>query len=158
MPPTFRHATPADLPTLIALLADDVLGAARESLSAADDAAYRRAFDAIDADPNHAILVADVNGTIAGMLQWTLVPGLTYTGGWRGMIEGVRVRSESRGQGVGHALIAEAIDRFRTAGCRLVQLTTDKRRPDAIRFYEDLGFVSSHEGMKLHLAEPAGPD
>ncbi|MFK7959060.1 MAG: GNAT family N-acetyltransferase [Phycisphaerales bacterium] len=133
------------------MLADDALGQTRETTTGADDVAYRAAFDAIDRDPNHALLLAETDGAIAGMLQWTLVPGLTYCGGWRGMIEGVRVDANLRGHGVGHALIAEAIERFREAGCRLVQLTTDKRRPDAIRFYEDLGFTPSHEGMKLHL-------
>ena len=92
-----------------------------------------------------------VNGQIVGVLQLTFIPYLTYQGGWRGLIEGIRVAAGFRGQGIGRELFQWAIDRARQWGCHLVQLTTDKARPDALRFYESLGFRASHEGLKLHL-------
>ncbi len=113
--------------------------------------AYFTAFAAIDKDANNALIVAEIDGEIAGTLQLTYIPGLTYTGGERAQIEGVRVAAEQRGRGVGQAIITWAIEQARARGCRVVQLTTDRQRPDAIRFYQKIGFRPSHMGMKYHL-------
>jgi GNAT superfamily N-acetyltransferase len=148
---TFREATAADLPQIVRLLADDPLGATREALAEEIPEAYFSAFAAIDKDPNNALIVAEVSGEVAGTLQLTFIPGLTYTGGERAQIEGVRVAAEQRGAGLGQLMINWAIDRARARGCRVVQLTTDRQRPDAIRFYQKIGFRPSHMGMKYHL-------
>lgn len=148
----FRRATRGDVPGLVRLLADDPLGARRESCTAPLSASYYAAFEAIDRDPNNELVVVETtDAAIAGMLQITFIPYLTYRGGWRALVEGVRVAAPLRSQGVGRRLFEWAIERARERGCHLVQLTSDKARPDAIRFYESLGFVASHEGMKLHL-------
>ncbi|MFB4300199.1 GNAT family N-acetyltransferase [Actinomadura sp. NTSP31] len=148
---TFREATADDLPQIIRLLADDPLGAARETLAEEVPEAYLTAFAAIDKDPNNLLVVADVSGTVAGTLQLTYIPGLTYTGGERAQIEGVRIAADERGRGLGQTMINWAIDQARARGCRVVQLTTDRQRPDAIRFYQKIGFRPSHMGMKYHL-------
>lgn len=153
-PLTFRSAVRDDLLPIVRLLAADPLGATREHVAEPLPQTYEAAFAAISADPNNELLVAEQHGQLAGVLQLTYIPSLTYQGGWRAQIEGVRVASELRGRGVGRALLTEAIDRARHRGCRLVQLTTDNRRPDAIRFYEQLGFQSTHAGMKLPLTTP----
>ncbi len=145
----FRTATEDDLPALVALLADDVIGAAREG--AAGDDAYRAAFAAIAADPRNHLVVADVGGEVAGTLQLTFIPGLSRMGAERAQIEAVRVAAAHRGRGLGRRMIGWAVDQARARGCRLVQLTSDKRRADAIRFYESLGFAATHEGLKLPL-------
>ena len=154
---TYRIATRDDLLAIVRMLAADPLGAARESVSEPLDAAYESAFAAIDGDPNNELLVADYDTTVAGVLQLTYLPSLTYQGGWRAQIEGVRVLADLRGQGVGRALLEAAIDRARRRGCRMVQLTTDLQRPDALRFYEQLGFRATHAGMKLHLTGGRAP-
>lgn len=146
-----REATAADLPRLVELLAQDELGARREDPGESSGERYRAAFDAIDADPDNQVLVGELDGKVACMLQLTFLPHLTHRGGWRAQIEGVRVASEHRGRGLGGQLLAWAVERARERGCHLVQLTTDKARPDAHRFYEAHGFKASHEGMKLHL-------
>jgi ribosomal protein S18 acetylase RimI-like enzyme len=149
---TFRPATRADLPAIVALLANDPLGARRENNIQPLPASYEAAFAAIDRDPNNELVVVDTaDRAVAGVLQLTFVPHITYRGGWRAQIEGVRVASHLRSSGIGEQLFLWAIERARSKGCHLVQLTSDKARPDAIRFYEKLGFVASHEGMKLHL-------
>ncbi len=149
---SFREAKRDDLEAIVRLLAADSLGSGRESLGGeAIAGAYAQAFDAIAADPNNQIIVGDLGGRAVACLQLTLIPGLTYTGGTRAQIEGVRVDGSLRGEGVGRALIAHAIGLARERGCALVQLTTDKRRPEALAFYEALGFAASHEGMKLRL-------
>ncbi|TDD73621.1 GNAT family N-acetyltransferase [Actinomadura darangshiensis] len=148
---TFREATADDLPQIVRLLADDPLGATRETLAEEIPEAYVAAFAAIDKDPNNTLVVADAGGAVAGTLQLTFIPGLTYTGGERAQIEGVRIAAEQRGAGLGQAMITWAIDRARERGCRVVQLTTDRQRPDAIRFYQKIGFRPSHMGMKYHL-------
>lgn len=138
------------------MLADDPIARSREmaggSAETAIAPAYERAFDAIAADPNNALIVATAGDTpeapVIGVLQLTFIPSLTYSGGTRAQIEGVRVHGDWRDHGVGSALIRHAIERARDAGCTLVQLTTDRRRADAHRFYERLGFVTSHWGMK----------
>ena len=147
----FRKAEPRDLPAIVALLADDPLGAQREIRGETPDAAYEAAFAAIDADPNQWLAVAVDGEEIVGTLQLTFIPGLSRGGAWRGQIEAVRVASGRRGEGLGHRMFAWAIAECRARGCRLVQLTTDKGRPDAHRFYEDLDFVATHVGYKLSL-------
>lgn len=152
---TFRSATRADLPDIVRLLAADPLGAQRESPEEPLAESYESAFAAIERDPNNELLVAVSAGEVGGVLQLTYLPSLTYRGSWRAQIEGVRVSAALRGRGVGRALLDAAIARARTRGCQLVQLTTDQRRPDAIRFYERLGFRATHAGMKLDLTGPA---
>jgi len=146
---SFRLARHRDLPAMVALLADDVLGAGREHPGV--DAAYESAFAAIDADDRNELIVADIAGGVVGCLQLTYIPGLSRHGAERAQIESVRVRADQRGSGTGRRLVAWAVERARVRGCGLVQLTTDKVRVDAHRFYAGLGFVASHEGMKLTL-------
>lgn len=150
-PLRMRTATRDDVPLIVALLADDPLGARRECNRDPLPAAYYDAFTAIAADPNNELLVVEHASEVIGVLQITFIPYLTYQGGWRALIEGVRVAASARGHGIGERLLRWAIARAQERGCHLVQLTTDKRRPDARRFYERLGFVASHEGMKLPL-------
>ncbi|WP_405426099.1 GNAT family N-acetyltransferase [Micromonospora sp. NBC_00617] len=145
----FREAVRADLPAVISLLADDVLGKTRDFTEV--DEAYERAFADISADPRNQLIVAEQDGDLVGCLQITYIPGLGRHGAERSLIEAVRVRSDRRGQGLGRELMTWAIDQARHRGCALVQLTTDKSRADAHRFYLGLGFVASHEGMKLPL-------
>jgi GNAT superfamily N-acetyltransferase len=138
----FRDAVSADLPALIALLADDVLGKARD-FAIVDDA-YERAFAAIDSDPRNFLIVADDDGEVVGCVQITYIPGLGRHGAERSQIEAVRVRADRRGQGLGAELNRWAIEQARSRGCALMQLTSDKSRADAHRFYARLGFVASH--------------
>ena len=147
----FRTALGNDLPDLVRMLADDALGNRREVFSSPLSPGYSDAFAAIEADPNNELIVAVLGGTIVGMLQITFIPYLTYQGRWRALIEGVRVSSEARSHGVGGAMLEWAIALARSRDCVMVQLTTDRAREDALRFYERLGFVPSHHGMKLHL-------
>lgn len=151
MNPGFRQATPDDLPALVALLADDELGATREDISTPLNRRYAAAFAAIDADPNNELVLLDADGRLAGMMQLTFIPYLTHTGGWRCLVEGVRVARDFRGEGLGTQMLERAIERARERGCGLVQLTSDKQRPEALRFYEALGFRATHEGFKLRL-------
>lgn len=151
--PQFRDATRADLTGLIAMLADDPLGATRERIEVPLPAAYEAAFEAIDSDPNHRLIVCESEGELAGVLQLSYLPNLTYVGRWRAQIEGVRIAAGHRGKGLGRAMLEYAIDQARQRGCYLVQLTTDKKRPRAAAFYESLGFVASHEGMKMRIEE-----
>lgn len=148
---TFRVARNDDLPALVRMLADDPLGARREVYSDPLAAGYTDAFAAIDADPGNELIVAICDGAPVGMLQITFIPSLTYQGRSRAQIEGVRVASGARSLGIGGAMLQWAIGRARHRGCVMVQLTTDKAREDALRFYQHLGFVPSHHGMKLHL-------
>jgi GNAT superfamily N-acetyltransferase len=143
-----RRATAGDVPAIVALLADDPLGAGRE---ATDPAPYERAFAAVDADPAHLLLVAEDGGAVVGTLQLSFLPGLSRGGSLRAQVEGVRVASSARGRGLGEAMLRWVADEARRRGAALVQLTTDTRRPDAHRFYERLGYVASHVGMKLEL-------
>jgi GNAT superfamily N-acetyltransferase len=154
--PEFREAREADLPSIVSLLANDPLGALREDSDASLSPAYWEAFEAISADPNHQLLVADLGGAVVGVLQLSFLPHLTYQGGWRAQIEGVRVSEEVRSGGVGQALLESAIDRARERGCHVVQLTTDRRRPRALQFYLKLGFEVTHDGLKLHLDRGIG--
>lgn len=136
------------------MLASDPLGAERETSVQPLPDSYYAAFEAIGRDPNNELTVAVMGGRVAGVLQITFIPYLTYRGSWRALIEGVRVDDSVRSSGIGSQLIEWAIERARQRGCHMVQLTSDKARPDAIRFYQKLGFVASHEGLKLRLADP----
>ncbi|MBK1634794.1 GNAT family N-acetyltransferase [Rhodovulum adriaticum] len=148
--PHFRRATAADLEAIVALLADDVLGASRENALPAADACYRAAFAEIDADPNQFLCVVEDAQRIVGTLQLTFIPGLSRNGTKRGQIEAVRIARDRRGGKLGEAMLAWAISECRAHGCSLVQLTTDKARPDAHRFYDRLGFEPTHIGYKLN--------
>ncbi len=162
-----RRATAADIGSIVALLADDELGARRESPD--DLAPYRRAFDVIDADPRELLVVAERGAReidtergareidtergarVVGTLQLSLLPGLTRRGSLRAQIEGVHVAAGERGNALGARLVEWAVAEARDRGCRLVQLTSDKTRVGAHRFYERLGFVATHEGFKMPL-------
>ncbi len=145
----FRTATKDDLGAIIALLADDELGQTRESILAQARPAYEAAFTAISTDPNNEIIVAEQGGRIVGCLQLTMLPGLTYQGGTRAQIEGVRIASDLRGSGLGKKLFQFAIARAKRDGAFMVQLTTTATRIDAAKFYMDLGFMATHSGLKL---------
>lgn len=147
----FRDAVRADLPVIVGLLANDHLGSQRERFEDPLPDCYRRAFDAIARDPNNRLIVVEHEGAIIGTLQLTFIPNMTYQGGIRAQIEGVRVDDAYRGKQIGRRLFEWAIEEARRHGCHMVQLTADKTRPDAHRFYESLGFTASHLGMKLHL-------
>jgi len=144
-----RAAAPDDLPAVVEMLADDPLGARRESPD--DLTPYRAAFERLAADPNQHLVVAVREGKVVGTLQLTIIPGLSRRGATRSVIEGVRVHAEERGSGLGTRFIEWAIDESRRQGCQLVQLTSDATRTDAHRFYERLGFAASHVGFKLTL-------
>jgi len=148
---TFRRATAADLEDIVALLADDELGRKREDPDPPLNPRYIDAFAAIDADRNQFLAVVEESGDIVGCLQLSFIPGLSRLGLWRGQIESVRIASSRRGSGLGKRMFEWAIAECRRRRCEIVQLTTDKSRADARRFYEGLGFVASHEGMKLAL-------
>jgi GNAT superfamily N-acetyltransferase len=151
-PVVLRRAREGDLPAIVGLLAADVLGATRDGLPAGGDLApYQRAFRAIDADPAHLLIVAEAGGELVATLQVSFLPGLARRGALRAQVEAVRVREDHQGGGLGAAIMTWVIDEARRRGCVLVQLTTDKTRTRAHRFYERLGFTASHEGMKLTL-------
>lgn len=144
-----RRARREDVAAIVAMLADDELGAQRENPG---DPRYLAAFDAIDADPNQFLAVAELDGDVVGTLQLSYLAGLSRLGATRAQIEAVRVRADQRGTGLGTTLFDWAINEARAHGAVLVQLTTDATRTDAHRFYERLGFVASHIGMKMPLA------
>jgi GNAT superfamily N-acetyltransferase len=144
-----RRAVATDVEAIVAMLADDPLGAEREKPG---DPAYLAAFEVIDADPHQYLAVAeDETGEVVGTLQLTFTSGLSRMGMTRATVEAVRVRSDQRGNGLGERMLRWAIDEARARGCGVVQLTTDASRVDAHRFYERLGFTASHVGMKLAL-------
>ncbi|MFE4449162.1 GNAT family N-acetyltransferase [Streptomyces sp. NPDC056796] len=144
-----RPAALADIPAVVAMLADDPLGARRESPD--DLAPYQAAFRRLADDPNQHLVVAVRENRVVGTLQLTIVPGLSRRGATRSVIEGVRVHADERGGGLGTQLIQWAVDESRRQDCQLVQLTSDASRLDAHRFYERLGFTASHVGFKLAL-------
>lgn len=146
---TIRPATEADLPAVVAMLADDPLGATRESPE--DLTPYRTALKHLSEDPNQHVVVAVRADRVVGTLQLTIVRGLSHKGATRSIIEGVRVHADERGSGLGTLFIEWAVEQSRTEGCSLVQLTSDATRTDAHRFYERLGFTASHVGFKLAL-------
>lgn len=146
-----REATLDDLPVILAMLAEDTIPADRETDPA--DSRYRAAFDAISADPNQILAAAELDGAVIGTLQLTFIPGLSFRGAWRGLIEAVRIADGLRGRGHGEQLIDWAVARCRERGCFMAQLTSSNARSDAHRFYERLGWSQSHKGFKLKLME-----
>ncbi|MFF3084930.1 GNAT family N-acetyltransferase [Streptomyces nojiriensis] len=146
---TIRPATEADVPAIVAMLADDPLGATRESPD--DLTPYLAALKRLTADPNQHLVVAVRADRVVGTLQLTIVPGLSRRGATRSIIEGVRVHADERGGGLGTRFIEWAVEKSRAENCALVQLTSDVTRTDAHRFYERLGFTASHVGFKLQL-------
>jgi GNAT superfamily N-acetyltransferase len=147
----FRTAIRADLPKIVEMLANDFLGATRERFADPLPEGYVAAFTAIDADPRNLLVVGEADGVVVATMQLTFIPNISYIGGERALIEGVRVDDSVQNLGVGGAMIRWGIDRARRRNCRLVELTTNKQRVDAQRFYERLGFSDSHIGMKLEL-------
>ncbi|WP_329219035.1 GNAT family N-acetyltransferase [Streptomyces sp. NBC_01485] len=144
-----RVAVAEDIPAIVGMLADDPLGAQRESPD--DLSPYLTALERLTADPNQRLVVAVREGRVVGTLQLTIVPGLSRRGSTRSIIEGVRVHADERGSGLGTRFIEWAVEESRRENCQLVQLTSDNTRTDAHRFYERLGFVASHVGFKLQL-------
>lgn len=147
-----RRATRADLDAIVAMLADDPLGRGREDASQPLSPAYSAAFDAINADPNQLLAVMTDGASVIGTLQLTFVRGLSRQGALRGQIEAVRVAASRRGGGLGQHLVEWAVAECRRRGCAMVQLTTDRGRSEAHRFYDRLGFEATHLGYKLSLA------
>lgn len=147
----FREACENDLAALIKLLADDELGEQREDTSLPINKNYLRAFQSILQDPNNELIVIESSQELVGMLQLTFIPYLTHTGSWRCLIEGVRIAKKHRGKGLGTHFFEWAIGRATEKQCSIVQLTSDKKRIGAIKFYQSLGFKASHQGFKLKL-------
>ena len=148
---TIRRATKADVPEIVRLHAEDVLGRAREDYRNPLPNAYYKAFEVIDADPKQFLAVLEREGKVIGTLQLTFLPGLTYQGGTRAQIEAVHIDERFRGQRLGEALVMWAVERSKAHGARLVQLTSSNSRTDAHRFYKRLGFEASHIGFKMAL-------
>ena len=149
--PTFRLARAEDVPAIVAMLADDPLGATREVLADPLPESYHTAFEAIDTSPENELIVAETGDQVVGCLQLTYIPGLSRQGALRAQIESVRVSSAVRSKGLGASMIEWAVDRAKDRGCAIVQLTSDASRSDARRFYERLGFEASHIGLKRSL-------
>jgi len=148
----FRKATEKDLFSIVQMLADDELGSTRESFQDPLPPSYLEAFKNISNDPNQElIVVVNSHHEIIGTMQLSFIQYLTYQGGIRAQIEAVRIRKDQRGAGIGKKMFQWAITRAKERKAHVLQLTSDKKRPDAIRFYEDLGFQSTHEGMKMHF-------
>jgi GNAT superfamily N-acetyltransferase len=148
----FRKATKEDLPFIIQLIADDKLGAQREDYQDPLPTSYFKAFKNINEDSNQELIVVENDGLeIVGTLQLSFIQYLTYQGGIRAQIEAVRIRKDQRNKGLGRQLFEWAINRAKQRSAHLIQLTTDKKRPEALSFYKSLGFVASHDGMKLHF-------
>ena len=148
----FRKAQQKDVLEIVEMIADDKLGRLREDFQDPLPQKYYDAFHNIDADNNQELVVVENDeNEIIGVFQLSFIQYLTYQGGIRAQIEGVRIRADQRGKGIGEQVFQWAIQRSKDRGAHLLQLTTDKKRPDALRFYEKLGFKASHEGMKLHI-------
>jgi len=147
----YREAVEKDLRSLVMLFADDPLGASREDTSEPLNPAYLAAFAAISADPNNELIIIENRGKLVGTLQLTFLPNLTRMGSWRCQIEGVRIHRDFRGKGLGTNFFEWVLQRAGQKGCKLVQLTSDKKRIEALRFYEGLGFQATHEGFKIFL-------
>ncbi len=147
----FRRATQLDVPSIVQLLADDELGSQREARSEAELAPYHAAFQELDADPNQLLAVVEDREEVVGTLQLSFIPGLAHRGAKRGQIEAVRVATHRRGEKIGESLFEWALEQCAIHHCAIVQLTTDKRRIGAHRFYERLGFEPTHVGYKLTL-------
>ncbi len=147
----FRKATKSDVPFIVQMLANDKLGKLREDYREPLPERYYAAFENIDADPNQELVVVEKDGEVIGTLQLSFIQYLTYQGGIRAQIEAVRIREDLRGGGIGQQMFEWAIERAKERKAHILQLTTDKSRPEALHFYEKLGFKASHEGMKLHF-------
>lgn len=147
----FRNAKAEDIPALVNLLFDDEFGTTREDNSVPLNQRYSDAFKHIENDSNNELTVVESNGNLSGMLQLTFIPYLRHLGSWRCLIEGVRIHKNYRGQGLGARFIKWAINRAKKRKCSIVQLTSDKQRTHALRFYQSLGFEATHEGFKLRL-------
>jgi GNAT superfamily N-acetyltransferase len=147
----FRKATKADVPLIVQMLANDKLGKSREDYREPLPEKYYQAFENINADPKQELIVVEQEGEVIGTLQLSFIQYLTYQGGIRAQIEAVRIREDLRGGGVGQKMFEWAITRAKERKAHILQLTTDKSRPEALHFYEKLGFKATHEGMKLHL-------
>jgi len=147
----FREARASDLADIVRLLSDDELGSQRETNTGSLDPSYVRAFDAISSDPHNVVYVVERDGKVAGCLQLTLIPNLSFSGAWRAQIEGVRIDRSLRGTGVGTDFFNWVIEKARQANCKIVQLTMNTSRSEAHRFYENLGFKATHAGFKLYL-------
>ena len=148
----FRKATKEDIPQIVKMIADDALGKLRENYKDPLPSVYYDAFHNIDNDSNQELIVIqDTDASVIGTLQLSFIQYLTYQGGTRAQIEAVRIRQDKRGEGLGDTLFKWAIQRAKDRNAHLIQLTTDKKRPEALKFYERLGFTTSHEGMKLHF-------
>jgi GNAT superfamily N-acetyltransferase len=146
---TFRRATTADVPAILALHEDDDISFGREIVSDPPEPCYAQAFVAIDADPSQLLAVAEIDGRVVGTLQLTIVPYLSFRGSPRGIVENVHLASDVRGRGLGTAFMHWALDQAKARGVRAVQLTSKVERTDAHRFYERLGFAATHVGMKV---------
>jgi GNAT superfamily N-acetyltransferase len=146
-----RPAVGADIPAIVVLMADDVLGRTREDLSAAANRVYAAAFERVEADPCNIIWVAELSGVVVGTMQTVVIHTLSHRGATRLEIEAVRVSSRHRGKGIGEALMRFAIEEASRQEARMIQLTSNTSRTDAHRFYERLGFTASHVGFKLAL-------
>jgi ribosomal protein S18 acetylase RimI-like enzyme len=150
-PIIIRRARRDDVAAIVAMLADDQLGRARERLEDPLPSSYFQAFDAVDRDPNFQLVVAEEGGRVVGSLQLCIMPGLSSQGASRGLIEDVRVASHHRSRGIGEQLVRWAVEQARGKGCKLVELLTHHTRVDAQRFYERLGFQRSHVGMTIRF-------
>lgn len=147
----FRNATRADLPSIVRMLADDELGSQRERYEEPLPESYFTAFEQMENDPNHELIVAELNGEVVGTLHLMFLPSISYQGGLRALVESVRVDRKHQSRGIGSEMMRWCIERAKGRGAHLVQLTTHRSREDAHRFYERLGFAKSHLGMKLNL-------
>ncbi|GAB3523024.1 GNAT family N-acetyltransferase [Emticicia fontis] len=147
----FRTATKADVPFIVEMLANDKLGKLREDYREPLPEKYYSAFENINADPNQELIVVEKEGEVIGTLQLSFIQYLTYQGGIRAQIEAVRIREDLRGGGIGQQMFEWAIERAKERKAHILQLTTDKSRPEALHFYEKLGFKATHEGLKLHF-------
>lgn len=147
----FRLATRADLPAIVRMLAEDELGSGRERFEEPLPQGYYTAFEAIAADPDQRLVVADLDGEVVGTLQLMFLPSISYQGGTRAQVESVRVLAHMRGRGIGAQMMEWALEQARQRGCHMMQLTSHKSRSGAHRFYERLGFTKSHIGMKINL-------
>jgi GNAT superfamily N-acetyltransferase len=149
---TFDKASINDLHAIVEMIADDPLGEKREDYTTPLSKPYLDAFEQINSDSNQELMVVrDQSARIVGTFQMTFIRYLTYQGGIRAQVEGVRVHKDHRGRGIGRLIFTWAIQRAEKKGAHLLQLTTDKQRPEAIRFYESIGFKATHEGMKMHF-------
>jgi len=151
--PTYRDATAADLPAIIAMLAEEQIGGRKDDPAEPLDPVYLAAFEAIDGDPRQRLIVAELDGAIVGTMQLSFLPGVAFRGAWRGQIEAVRIAGSLRGSGLGTQMIEWAVARCRDRGCRMVQLMSKQDRLGAHRFYEKMGWGKSHFGFKIKIVQ-----